>query len=55
MPINQIYNELIHDRNHTHLSGTRWKSVNGFAAYLKSGINKFGLKWKVKFPVNAEI
>jgi len=34
IPINKVYNELIHDRHHTHLSATRWGSLNGFAAYL---------------------
>ena len=53
-PINRIYNELIHDKNHTHLSTTRWKSLNGFARYLRSDIARFNLKWKVLFPQGGQ-
>jgi len=49
VPINRVYNELVHERHHTHLSTTRWKSVNGFAAYLKSGNCRFNLEWQVQF------
>ena len=50
VPINRVYNEFIHDRSHTHLSSTRWKSLNGFAAYLGSGQARFDLEWEVQFP-----
>ena len=45
VPINRVYNDFIHDKNHTHLNSTHFKSLNGFAAYLKGGNTKCGLEW----------
>ena len=45
IPINKIYNDLIHDKSHTHLNSTHFKSLNGFAAYLGGGSTKFNLEW----------
>ena len=46
-----MYNEFVHDRHHTHMSATRWRSLHGFSAHLESscedGPNKLGLHWKV--------
>ena len=32
--INQVYQEYISDKNHTHMNGTCWSSLTGFALYL---------------------
>jgi DNA/RNA-binding protein KIN17 len=33
-PLNKVYNDFIHDRHHTHLAATRWKSLGAFSNYL---------------------
>ena len=52
VPVNRVYNEMVHDRHHTHMSGTRFGSLNGFAHYLqessKDGPNHRGLIWKLQ-------
>ena len=52
VPVNRVYNDLVHDRHHTHLSSTRWKSVTGFAMFLQfsseDGPNRLGLEWKLE-------
>lgn len=35
VPVNRVYNEMVHDRHHTHMSATRWKSLAGFAMFLE--------------------
>jgi hypothetical protein len=51
IPVNKVYNEMIHDRHHTHMSTTRFKSLNGFATYLhfscEEGVNRMGYQWKL--------
>ena len=52
IPVNKIYNEMVHDRHHTHMSTTRFNSLNGFATYLhyssEEGPNRLGFEWKLQ-------
>jgi DNA/RNA-binding protein KIN17 len=34
VPANNVYQEYIRDRNHTHLNGTQWSTLTGFVQYL---------------------
>mmetsp|Transcript_17819 Transcript_17819/g.30213 ORF Transcript_17819/g.30213 Transcript_17819/m.30213 type:complete len:271 (+) Transcript_17819:83-895(+) len=42
VPINRVYNDLISNKHHTHISATKWSSVTGFAHCLQRSCLKDG-------------
>ena len=36
MPLNKIYNDLVHNIHHTRLNSTKWATLKDFARYLES-------------------
>ena len=55
IPINKVYNDLIHDRHHTHLSATDWRgNLSKFALYLHNSCENEGNETEIQSKDDAD-